>query len=69
MWEIMQTKAEEKKKGYACIVWVEKVVTRDMLAEIESMSRSGYGVDEVGDACIEVNTFCSYFVSHLCNVL
>ena len=55
MWETMQAKAEEKRKGYTCIVWVESPVTRDMLAQIERRSTSGQDVDEDGEACIEVS--------------
>ena len=50
----MQTKAEEKRKGYTCIVWVEAPITRQMLAQIEHRSTSGQDVDETGEACIEV---------------
>lgn len=52
----MQTKAEEKRKGYCCVVWCEKPVTREMLARLEQLSTSGEMTDEeTGEACIEVN--------------
>ena len=56
VWETMQTKAEEKRKGYCCVVWCEKPVTREMLARLEQLSTSGEMTDEeTGEACIEVN--------------
>lgn len=56
----MQTKAEEKRKGYTCVVWASCVVTRSMLDELETLSRSGAHLDEMGEPCIEVGTvFCS----------
>jgi hypothetical protein len=54
----MQTKAEEKRKGYCCVVWVERAVTREDLRGIEALSRSGATRDETGEPCIEV-----YFMS------
>ena len=53
-WETMQTKAEEKRKGYCCVVWVERAIGREDLACIEKLSRDGSAVDETGEACIEV---------------
>lgn len=50
----MQEKAEEKKKGYTCVVWVERAIDKEMLAKIEALSTSGEFVDEDGEACIEV---------------
>ena len=59
VWETMQTKAEEKRKGYCCVVWSERPLTRDMLTSLEQRSTSGGDVDETGEACIEV-MYCSF---------
>ena len=56
----MQTKAEEKRKGYACVVWSEREVTREMLAGLERRSTCGQDVDETGEACIEVSVCCVF---------
>jgi hypothetical protein len=50
----MQTKAEEKRKGYCCVVWVEREVTQEDLRGIGALSRSGATRDETGEPCIEV---------------
>jgi hypothetical protein len=50
----MQTKAEEKRKGYCCVVWAERAVTRADLDRVEALSREGTAVDEDGEACVEV---------------
>ena len=57
----MQTKAEEKRKGYCCVVWVERAIGREDLACIEKLSRDGSAVDETGEACIEVWPY-----THIC---
>jgi hypothetical protein len=55
VWETMQTKAEEKRKGYCCVVWAERALTRADLDRVEALSREGNAVDEDGEACVEVN--------------
>lgn len=57
LWENMQTKAEEKRKGYCCVVWTERGVSREELKNIEVLSRSGAMRDETGEACIEVISY------------
>lgn len=52
---MMQTKAEEKKKGYCCVVWVERAITVEDLRRVEELSRSGEARDEAGEACIVVS--------------
>ncbi|KAJ1431001.1 hypothetical protein B484DRAFT_45470 [Ochromonadaceae sp. CCMP2298] len=54
LWEEMQTKAEEKRKGYRCVVWSEKAVTQSQLRELERLCSSGQTRDAEGDACIEL---------------
>ena len=56
VWEAMQAKAEEKRKGYTCVVWAEREVTREMLAALERRSTEGPDVDDFGERCIEVSS-------------
>jgi tRNA pseudouridine synthase 10 len=56
IWEKMQTEAEEKKKGYACVVYVANgSVTRERLQALEARSRSGEDNDEDGVPCLQVS--------------
>ncbi len=54
----MQEKAEEKRKGYACVVWTADKVTDEKLSQLEGMCTSGATRDEDGISCIEVLTVC-----------
>jgi len=68
----MQTKAEEKRKGYCCVVWSERPLTKDMLQSLEQRSTSGQDVDETGEACIEVSLsyfFLYYTAANFCKML
>lgn len=50
----MQEKAEEKRKGYCCVVWRVDKIDRSKLKELEELCRSGMQRDEEGRPCIEV---------------
>jgi hypothetical protein len=50
----MQPKAEEKKKGYCCVVWCAEKLTNEMLLALEILANDGRTVDEHGHSCIEV---------------
>ncbi len=58
LWEGMQEKAEEKKKGYACVVWSADRIDRNKLRELEQLCLSGADRDEEGVPCIEVRRHC-----------
>ncbi len=61
IWESMQSEAEEKKKGYSCVVYVkEGNVTKERLQELEERSRDGQDIDEEGQVCLQV-IFCLCF--------
>jgi hypothetical protein len=52
MWERMQVEAEEKKKGYCCLVYCEKFITPENLLLLEQASVKD--VDEEGVPCLQV---------------
>lgn len=66
VWESMQQLAEEKKKGYCCLVWTEKSITQEDLNYLGSISSSIHGIDidEDGRHCLKVCCcfFCSYTI-------
>ena len=48
MWERMQAEAEEKKKGYACVVYSSRKITKADLFHLEQQSftsKDGEGAD------------------------
>ena len=51
----MQKKAEEKKKGYCCVVWSERPVDRAALQAIENMAKNGHDRDEIGAPCLQIH--------------
>lgn len=50
----MQIKAEEKKKGYACVVWVERSISSKDIENLESWIGSIGKVDEEMNPCLHV---------------
>lgn len=52
----MQEVAEDKKKAYKCLVWSEKVISRDILRALEdtASAKSGSDFDEDGRRCLKV---------------
>lgn len=53
MWERMQVEAEEKRKGYCCLVFSERPVTREELADLSSYCQLDQ--DEAGERCLAVS--------------
>eukprot|EP01038_Epipyxis_sp_PR26KG_P016414 gene16414-22382_t len=51
-WDIMQEKAEEKKKGYSCVVWSSIPINKNVLKSIEMMSNNNK--DDEGEDCLEI---------------
>lgn len=64
----MQEKAEEKRKGYACVVWTAERVTRESLAQLARLCVEDR--DEDGVPCVEVGVSLGVVChsSHLCTV-
>lgn len=54
LWETMQTIAEEKKKGYRCVVWSANKVTREQLNNLEMISRNINTPDCDGRPSLEI---------------
>lgn len=52
----MQEKAEEKRKGYCCVVWSADVIDRTKLKQLESLCTMNK--DEEGRSCLEVFATC-----------
>jgi hypothetical protein len=51
----MQSEAEEKKKGYSCVVYVQAGhVTREKLLALEQRCQDGQDLDEDGQVCLQV---------------
>jgi hypothetical protein len=60
IWEIMQKKAEEKRKGYCCVVWLEKKIEKKEFLEI--FKKIENSVDDDGQKCLQVFNLYFYFV-------
>ena len=54
VWETMQAVAEEKRKGYTCLVWAERSVTRRDLQQLERRCNGFEQLDAEGLSCIQV---------------
>lgn len=55
LWEGMQKKAEEKKKGYCCVVWSQLPIDREKLLTIEKMTSEGSDKDDDGITCLQIS--------------
>jgi tRNA U54 and U55 pseudouridine synthase Pus10 len=66
MWERMQVEAEEKRKGYCCLVYCERVIAKEDLLQIEQASLEDS--DEEGVPCLQVliRSLLFYYFSFLC---
>lgn len=53
-WETMQAVAEDKRKGYTCLVWSERSVTRRDLQQLERRCNGCEQLDAEGSSCIQV---------------
>lgn len=62
MWERMQLEAEEKKKGYCCLVYSTAPVTRAMLEVLEGASNRDR--DDDGTPCLKVQQKTPLRVMH-----
>ena len=58
VWESMQIEAEEKHKGYSCIVWCAQRITEDQQRLLTSLTSEGLSrdTDDEGKPCITVGT-------------
>ena len=53
-WETMQAVAEDKRKGYTCLVWSERSLTRRDLLQLERRCNGCEQLDAEGSSCIQV---------------
>jgi tRNA U54 and U55 pseudouridine synthase Pus10 len=54
IWETMQAVAEDKRKGYTCLVWSERSLTRRDLQQLERRCNGCEQLDAEGSSCIQV---------------